>query len=281
MREDMPMDTSDQSLPPDSALQLILTSAAFDDAARAAATWSEPSEQDRAEAMFASLAELFRLELSDPAWSTQAVTREAVALLSRAYAAAASSVRRTDSAPEFGDDEIKQRGCAYAADRLQARADTLALIAVELGERLPKAEHRVSLALIPVGDDGFPAVEFATLVVVQDSQIGVTLHQGAQAAEAYYREHFPGGAPHHHRYRIDVHTVGVQVDDHDRTRDDLEVEITTLTVVQGSQIDVSVHQNGSAAYLDLCERFPEASTPTGQREYAMNSHHLAVSSLHP
>lgn len=255
------------------ALQVILAAAAFDYAAKASATWAEVSDQETATAMFAGLAELARIELSDPTWSTQPETLEAVSRISQAYAAAAKAVRRTDAAPELGHGEIKQHGLTYAADWLQSQADTFALIAAQLGDHLPAREYQGRVTFKPASDTGRCAVEFATLVAVLDDQIDVTVHQGEPEANAYYRQH--------HRdidslHRIDKHTISLAdgEDSEDWLRGSPQVEFVTLAVVRDGQIDLTVHGNEHAARIDLSERFP--GTELSQMQYRIDSHRVAV-----
>lgn len=255
------------------ALQLLLAAAAFDDAAKNSATWAADNDQEIATAMFTGLAELARIELSDPTWSTQPETLEALSRVSQAYAAAAKAVRRTDTAPELGQGEIKQRGLTYAADRLQSQADTFALIAAQLGDHLPAREHQGRVTFTLANDSGYCAVEFATLVAVLDDQIDVTVHQDEPEADAYYREHHRDTDSLH---RIDKHTISLAdgEDSEDWLRGSPEVEFVTLTVVRDGQIDLTVHGNEFAASIDLRERFP--GTELSPMQYRIDSHRVAV-----
>lgn len=268
------MTTNDNPSPTD-ALPLILAAAAFDHAAKTSATWAADNDQAAATALFSGLTNLLQVELSDPKWSPQDATLDAVSLIARAYAVAAKTVRRTDPSPELGHGEIKQQGCAYAADWLQAHADAFAVIAAQLGMLSPPAEHQGRATFKPAASSGSPAVEFATLAVAQDDQINLTVHPSETEASNYFREHFPADSLH----RIHPHTVALVPDRHplseqesDQHDEDFFVEFATLAVVQDNHIDVTVHSGDLGASIHLHENF---ATPLPLHRIA--SHHVTVS----
>lgn len=235
-------------------LHLILAAAAFDHAAQNAEAWAGP--HDRAAAtMFSNWAELFRLELSDPAWSTRQATMEAISLLADAYTAAADTVRRAGARTELGHGELPQQGCTYAAEWLQTQADTFTILGAQIGERLPDGPHQGQVTFVPAGGSGeSPVVQFATLAVLNDDQIDITVHKDQTAADAYFHEHFPdldaAGR------RIDTHTINVEDGNDPLWHRGAEVEFTSLVVVEDGQINVTVHQNDASARVELLDRFP-------------------------
>ncbi|MGJ6127485.1 hypothetical protein QN239_33430 [Mycolicibacterium sp. Y3] len=187
---------------PSEPLHLILAAAAFDHAAQNAQAWAGRNDREAAP-MFSRLAELFRLELSDPAWSTRPATMEAIALLTDAYAAAADTVRRAGTRTEPGHGELPQQGCNYAAEWLQAQADTFAIIGTQIGERLPEEPHQGQATFVRAGGGSeSPVVQFATLAVLHDDQINVTVHKDPPGRRRLLPRALPGagrsGSPHRH-----------------------------------------------------------------------------------
>ncbi len=205
--------------------------------------------------MFSGLAELVRIELSDPAWSAQEAMLEAVSRVSEAYAAAGETVRRTDAAHELGHGEMKEQGLAYAADWLQSQADTFALIAVQLGDRLSAGEAQGRVRFKPDGGSGRCAVEFATLAAVRGGQIDVTVHLDEAEANVCYRQSRRDVESLH---RIDNHTISLADGEiaADWLRSGPEVEFVTLAVVRDGEIELTVYGNEYAAEVDLRDRFP-------------------------
>lgn len=233
-------------------LHLILAAAAFDHAAQNAEAWAGPND-GAAAAMFSNLAELFRLELSDPAWSTRQATMEAISLLSDAYAAAADTVRRAGARTDLGRGELPQQGCNYAAEWLQTQADTFTILGAQIGERLPDGPFQGQVTFVPAGSGSeFPVLQFATLAVLHDDQIDITVHKDHPAADAYFHEHFPELDAEGRR--IDTHTINVE--DDSLWQRGAEVEFASLVVVQDAQINVTVHQNDASARVELLDRFP-------------------------
>lgn len=252
------------------ALPMILAAAAFEHAANTATSWAEVNEQDVATEMFSKLAELWQMELMDPNHYTSQATLDAVTRIAQAYLFAAKTVQRTDPAPDLGHGDTRRRGLTCAANWLQTHADTFALIATQLADRLPQTAPTVRVHYQPSSrGDEFRDITFATLVVVQRRDIRVTVHATEPDAAAYFQQRYGGDDVKH---RIDLHTNSVIVYDRTDTEfhDGDEVEFATLVAVSDGEIDVTVHGTDTDASLHRTERFP------GVDLYRIDTHRVSV-----